>query len=155
MRHDGKFDGNFDDGTQTLHIVDIGYCGSRFDQAMVDSARETHTFTDFNPPPETPREEYTIHYKDGGYSIKSVQHGTYLGFHGPSFIGSKEPFKWTVEPMKKDDGKIRFTIPNTEMYLDFAKAPESKPKADETQDRSGPSLGGYGYMHSPPHWRSK
>ena len=44
---------------------------------------------------------------DGAYTIKSVEHGSYLGFHGSSVIGTKEPFAWTIEPHKKDDGTIR------------------------------------------------
>ena len=44
---------------------------------------------------------------DKGYSIKSVENGSYLDFHGSGFIGSKEPFAWTVEPLKRDDGMIR------------------------------------------------
>ncbi|KAL1686494.1 hypothetical protein GGG16DRAFT_64205 [Schizophyllum commune] len=73
---------------------------------------------------------WTIHRVDDGYSIKSVEHGSYLGFHHTEISGasdpsagltaSKEPFAWTVEPQNKGDGVFRFTVPNTDVHIDFS-----------------------------------
>ncbi|KAL1725575.1 hypothetical protein EV714DRAFT_221057 [Schizophyllum commune] len=73
---------------------------------------------------------WTIHHVDDGYNIKSVEHGSYLGFHHTEISGasdpsagltaSKEPFAWTVEPQNKGDGVFRFTVPNTDVHIDFS-----------------------------------
>ncbi|KAL1714934.1 hypothetical protein EV715DRAFT_276228 [Schizophyllum commune] len=75
-------------------------------------------------------DKWTIHRVDDGYNIKSVEHGSYLGFHHTEIIGasdpsagltaSKEPFAWTVEPQNKGDGVFRFTVPNTDVHIDFS-----------------------------------
>ncbi|KAL1680264.1 hypothetical protein EV122DRAFT_250784 [Schizophyllum commune] len=153
MSSDNTFDGNFDN-TSTYYIASTGLGGTHFASDIADKAKEQHDFTDFRPPQGTSREQWTIHRMDEGYTIKSVEHGSYIGFHGPGFIGSKEPFAWTVEPVKKDDGMIRFTIPNTDMYLDFARE-SSEPMADDATDRSGLSFTGHQSVRYPPHWRTK
>ncbi|KAL1724204.1 hypothetical protein EV715DRAFT_260114 [Schizophyllum commune] len=154
MSSDNTFDGHFDN-TSTYYIASTGLGGTHFASDIADKAKERHDFTDFRPPQGNPREQWTIHRMDEGYTIKSVEHGSYIGFHGPGFTGSKEPFAWTVEPIKKDDGMIRFTIPNTDMYLDFARE-STEPKAAETTDRAGLSFTGHqSYVRYPPHWRTK
>ena len=75
--------------------------------------------------------QWTIDRADGGYYIKSAEHGSYLGYHREEaggahgfgsaqdgstnltgahnigLTGSKTPFAWTAEPHKRDDGSFR------------------------------------------------
>ncbi|KAI5826806.1 hypothetical protein K523DRAFT_354839 [Schizophyllum commune Tattone D] len=122
--------------------LNTGLGGTHFNASdIADKAKEQHDFTDFHPPQGTPREQWTIHRMDEGYTIKSVEHGSYIGFDGPGFVGSKEPFA--------------FTIPNTDMYLNFARE-NSEPMAADATDRAGLSFTGHqSYVRYPPHWRTK
>ncbi|KAI5824884.1 hypothetical protein K523DRAFT_376028 [Schizophyllum commune Tattone D] len=83
-------------------------------------------------------DKWTIHRVDDGYSIKSVEHGSYLGFHHTELSGatnpsagltaSKEPFAWT------GDGVFRFTVPNTEIHIDFSSVANTTSSANETTE---------------------
>ncbi|KAL1758569.1 hypothetical protein FB107DRAFT_288311 [Schizophyllum commune] len=89
-------------------------------------------------------DKWTIHRVDDDYNIKSVEHGSYLGFHHTEIIGSsdpsagltasKEPFAWTVEPQNKGDGVFRFTVPNTEIHIDFSSVANITSSANETTE---------------------
>ncbi|KAI5886218.1 uncharacterized protein SCHCODRAFT_02519382 [Schizophyllum commune H4-8] len=73
---------------------------------------------------------WTIQRADGGYNIRSVEHGSrsegssvgLTASKGSSagLAASKEPFAWTVEPQNKGDGVFRFTVPHTEVHVDFS-----------------------------------
>ncbi|KAL1664351.1 hypothetical protein GGF50DRAFT_54987 [Schizophyllum commune] len=88
--------------------------------------------------------QWTIHRVDDGYNIKSVEHGSYLGFHHTEIIGSsdpsagltasKEPFAWTVEPQNKGDGVFRFTIPNTDVHIDFSSVANPTSSSNQTTE---------------------
>ncbi|KAL1700480.1 hypothetical protein EV121DRAFT_295171 [Schizophyllum commune] len=89
-------------------------------------------------------DKWTIHRVDDGYNIKSVEHGSYLGFHhhegidvenaSAGLTASKEPFAWTVEPQNKGDGVFRFTVPNTEIHIDFSSVANITGGANETTE---------------------
>ncbi|KAL1674407.1 hypothetical protein EV122DRAFT_220708 [Schizophyllum commune] len=88
--------------------------------------------------------QWTIHRVDNGYNIKSVEHGSYLGFHHTEISGatdpsagltaSKEPFAWTVEPQNKGDGVFRFTVPNTDVHIDFSSVANTTSSANQTTE---------------------
>ncbi|KAL1690647.1 hypothetical protein GGG16DRAFT_113816 [Schizophyllum commune] len=144
MSSDHKSDANFDPLGRFM-VARLGLGGMDNVLGITQKPTEERTFGTYRH--EDERIQWNIHRMDEGlgYSIKNVEQGSYLGFQGTSFTSSKEPFAWTLEPHKKDDGVYRFTAPNTEVYVDFASEGGSH-HSHQTEDRSGASFGEYGYQ---------
>ncbi|CAA7264512.1 unnamed protein product [Cyclocybe aegerita] len=64
--------------------------------------------------------------------LKNVRSGTYIGFDGQHFDGTKlisksEPFTWRILPDEKDCSVYRIFVPWTNMNLDLSNHGDSKP----------------------------
>ncbi|KAI4523921.1 hypothetical protein K525DRAFT_282182 [Schizophyllum commune Loenen D] len=80
--------------------------------------------------------KWTIHRVDDGYSIKSVEHGSYLGFHRTELSGARNPSAGLTASKERfaGDGVFRFTIPNTVVHIDFSSVANTTSSANETTE---------------------